>query len=200
MYDHHYMAQIGCCVVTGEDGSFEGMAAGSFPAGISKAMHSGSEFFRGDTMNHLICITLVTSLLFFSPAASMAQTKCSPTASDAEGPFYKAGAPIRENTGRGLAINGTVRSASSCTPIPGARVEWWLANAQGNYDDEHRGALVTAEDGGFRFETDFPPAYFGRPPHVHVKVFAPGHRTLTTQIYPEKGATSVTLALVLLAD
>ena len=79
-------------------------------------------------------------------------------------------------------------------------VEWWLANAQGSYDDEHRGALETAEDGGYRFETDFPPAYFGRPPHVHVKVLAPGHGTLTTQIYPEKGAKTVALDLVLLAD
>jgi len=151
-------------------------------------------------MNHLLIVALVSCLLFFSPAATVAQTKCPPTASDAEGPFYKTGAPIRENTGRGLTISGTVRSANSCTPIAEARLEWWLANAQGSYDDEHRGALVTAEDGGFRFETDFPPAYFGRPPHVHVKVLAPGHRTLTTQIYPEKGAKSVTRALILLAE
>jgi protocatechuate 3,4-dioxygenase beta subunit len=151
-------------------------------------------------MNHLVYVALVTSLLFFGQATTMAQTKCPPTASDAEGPFYKADAPIRESTGRGLTISGTVRSAGSCTPIPGARLEWWLANAQGSYDDEHRGALVTAKDGGFRFETDFPPAYFGRPPHVHVKVFARSHRTLTTQIYPEKSAKSVTLALILLPD
>jgi len=163
-------------------------------------MHSASDFFREDTMNYLLYVAVGALLLLFSPAATMAQTKCPPTASDAEGPFYKANAPIRESTGRGLTISGTVRSAGSCTPIPGARLEWWLANAQGSYDDEHRGALVTAEDGGYRFETDFPPAYFGRPPHVHVKVFAPGHGTLTTQIYPEKGAKSVSLDLVILAD
>jgi len=163
-------------------------------------MRSARDFFRGETMNHLLYVALITSLLFSSPAATMAQTKCPPTASDAEGPFYKAHAPIRKNTGRGLTISGTVRSAGSCAPIPGARLEWWLANAQGSYDDEYRGALVTAEDGGYRFETDFPPAYFGRPPHVHVKVLAPGHGTLTTQIYPEKGAKTVALDLVLLAD
>jgi protocatechuate 3,4-dioxygenase beta subunit len=164
-------------------------------------MHSEGDFFGGDTVNHLIYVALVPSfLLFFSPAATMAQRNCPPTASDAEGPFYKASAPIRENTGRGLTVNGTVRSAGSCTPIPGARLEWWLANGQGSYDDEHRGALVTAEDGDFQFETDFPPAYFGRPPHVHVKVFAPGHRTLTTQIYPEQGRTAVALDLVVPVD
>ena len=157
-------------------------------------------FLRGKTMNYLLYIAVGALLLLVSPGVTVAQTKCPPTASDAEGPFYKTGAPIREGTGRGLTIRGTVRSAGSCNPIPGARVEWWLANAQGSYDDEHRGALVTADDGGYRFETDFPPAYFGRPPHIHVKVFASGHRTLTTQIYPEKGRTAVALDLVVPAD
>jgi protocatechuate 3,4-dioxygenase beta subunit len=151
-------------------------------------------------MNYLLYIAVGTLLVLLSPAATMAQTKCPPTASDAEGPFYKAGAPIRERTGRGLTISGTVRSASSCKPIPGARVEWWLANARGSYDDEHRGALVTAEDGDYRFETDFPPSYFGRPPHIHVKVFAPGYRTLTSQIYPQQGRNTVALDLVILED
>ena len=151
-------------------------------------------------MNYLLYVAVGALLLLFSPAATMAQTKCPPTAADAEGPFYKANAPIRESTGRGLTISGRVRSAGSCTPIAGARLEWWLANAQGSYDDEHRGALVTAEDGGYRFETDFPPAYYGRPPHIHVRVFAPAHRTLTTQIYPEKGRKAVALDLVILAD
>jgi protocatechuate 3,4-dioxygenase beta subunit len=159
-----------------------------------------SAFFRGEAMNYLLSIAVGALVLLVSPAATMAQTKCPPTASDAEGPFYKADAPTRERTGGGLTISGTVRSAGSCKPIPGTRVEWWLANAEGSYDDEHRGALVTAEDGGFRFETDFPPAYFGRPPHIHVKVFAPGHRTLTTQIYPEQGRTAVALDLVVPAD
>jgi len=163
-------------------------------------MPSTGGFSGGKTLNHVLYVALVSFFALLGPAATVAETKCPPTASDAEGPFYKSGAPIRDNTGRGLTIRGTVRSADSCTPIPGARLEWWLANARGTYDDEHRGALVTAEDGGFRFETDFPPAYFGRPPHIHVKVFAPGHRTLTTQIYPEKGAQSVTLTLVVLAD
>jgi len=163
-------------------------------------MRLASDFFRGETMNYLLYIAVGALLLLLSPAATMAQTKCPPTASDAEGPFYKADAPIRERTGRGLTISGTVRSAGSCTPIPGARVEWWLANAQGSYDDEHRGALVTADDGGYRFETDFPPSYLGRPPHIHVKVFAPSHRTLTTQIYPERGRKAVALDLVVLAD
>jgi protocatechuate 3,4-dioxygenase beta subunit len=79
-----------------------------------------------------------------------------------------------------------VRSAVSCDGIAGARVEWWQTNPKGQYDDEHRGALLSDNEGRFRIETDFPPPYSGRPSHVHIKVFAPGHQTLTTQVYPER--------------
>jgi len=131
------------------------------------------------------------------PPVTEAQTPCAPTAPDWEGPFYKRGAPTRESTGRGLVISGVVKSAGSCTPIPGARLEWWQASPSGTYDDAHRGALTTADDGAYRFETDFPPAYFGRPPHIHLKVLAPGYRTLTTQLYPKAGQARVTFDLVL---
>ncbi len=105
---------------------------------------------------------------------------------------------MRENTGRGLTVSGKVKSAGSCTAIPGARVEWWQANPQGSYDDEHRGALLTASDGSYRFETDFPPAYYSRPPHIHFKIFAPGHRTLTTQVYPGEGKSSIVFDFILI--
>jgi protocatechuate 3,4-dioxygenase beta subunit len=107
---------------------------------------------------------------------------------------------MRESTGRGLMISGKVKSAGSCAPIPAARLEWWQANSEGRYDDEHRGALLTASDGSYRFETDFPPGYYGRPPHIHLKVFAPGHRTLTTQIYPEDGRKLIAIDLILKTD
>jgi protocatechuate 3,4-dioxygenase beta subunit len=147
-------------------------------------------------MNHVLSFVAGVFFLWLSPATTMAQMGCAPTVSDAEGPFYRANAPIRENTGLGLTISGKVRSAGSCTPIPGARVEWWQANREGKYDDEHRGALLTAGDGSYRFETDFPPAYYDRPPHIHVKVFAHGHRTLTTQIYPEEGRKFIPIDLI----
>ena len=41
--------------------------------------------------------------------------------------------------------------------------EWWLANPKGRYDDAHRGTQLTADDGSYRFETDFPrPTTFDR--------------------------------------
>jgi protocatechuate 3,4-dioxygenase beta subunit len=138
------------------------------------------------------------ALLMFGTAA--AQPRCAPTRPDAEGPFYKPGAPIKAATGSGLAVEGVVRTAASCDPIPGARVEWWQANARAEYTDSHRGALVTGPAGTYRFETDPPPPYAGRPSHVHVKVRAPGHRTLTTQIYPKAGQTAITFDLVLVKE
>jgi protocatechuate 3,4-dioxygenase beta subunit len=108
------------------------------------------------------------------------------------GPFYTPHAPERGQTGRGLVVSGRVRSAVDCAPLPGARIEWWSANAQGNYDDEHRATQVADAQGGYRYETDFPGRYPGRPPHVHVRISAPGHRVLVTQLYPKLGEQAIT--------
>jgi protocatechuate 3,4-dioxygenase beta subunit len=114
-----------------------------------------------------------------------------------EGPFYKPNAPVRAATGAGLHVNGLVRSAATCDPIAGARVEWWQAAPGGRYDDAHRGSLSTASGGGYRFETDVPPPYAGRPAHIHLKAFAAGYRPLTTQLYLKGGEREVTFDLVL---
>lgn len=143
-------------------------------------------------------ILLVALSLCLNHSTNAAQTRCPPTASDVEGPFYEPNAPLRESTGRGFTVSGNVKSAGSCAVIPGARVEWWQTNPQGRYDDEHRGAQLTSSDGGYRFETDFPPGYFGRPPHIHFKIFAPGHRSLTTQVYPKRGQSTITFDFVLI--
>ena len=140
----------------------------------------------------LIGVGLVLTLGVSAPA----QPRCAPTRPYAEGPFYKPNAPVREATGKGLVVSGAVKSAASCQPIKGARVEWWQANPKGEYDDAHRGTLI-AESGGYRFETDSPPPYFGRPSHIHFKVFAPDHRPLTTQLYLKGGEREVTFDLVL---
>jgi protocatechuate 3,4-dioxygenase beta subunit len=126
-----------------------------------------------------------------------AQPACTPTAPDAEGPFYKPNAPERSSIGRGLVVTGTVRNAGSCTPIPKARIEWWQANPQGEYDDSHRASQMADAEGRYRFETNSPGVYPGRPPHIHVKVVAPGHRSLTTQLYPKRGQTELPFDFVL---
>jgi protocatechuate 3,4-dioxygenase beta subunit len=122
---------------------------------------------------------------------------CRPTARDAEGPFYKPNAPERASLGRGLVVTGIVRTAGSCAPVPRARIEWWQASPQGQYDDAHRAAQTADREGKFRFETNVPGIYPGRPPHLHVKVSAPGHRPLTTQLYPTPGQTELAFDFVL---
>ena len=125
------------------------------------------------------------------------EATCRPTAPDSEGPFYKPNAPERVSIGSGLVVSGLVRTAGSCAPLPRARIEWWQANPQGDYDDLHRATQTADAEGKYSFETDFPGRYPGRPPHLHVKVSAPGHRTLTTQLYPRPGQTELAFDFVL---
>jgi len=132
--------------------------------------------------------------------SALAQGSCTPTPPDSEGPFYTPGAPERQETGRGLVVRGTVRSAGSCVPIPGARTLRWQANPEGTYDDAHRASMQSDAAGKYRFETDFPRRYFGRPPHIHFKVLAQGHRPLTTQLYLRPGQSEVAFDLVLLPE
>lgn len=147
---------------------------------------------------HALTLALLAWLALAPPAP--AQPACRPTAPDMLGPFYVPGAPERSTTGRGLVVTGTVRSAAGCAPLAGAVIEWWAANRRGDYDDGHR-ATQRADDGGrYRYETDPPGVYPGRPPHLHVRVSAPGHRTLVTQLYPRGGQTTLEVDLVLVRN
>lgn len=136
----------------------------------------------------------------FAGVGAASQGPCTPTRADAEGPFYQANAPERASTGRGLVISGAVRSASGCGPLPGSRIEWWAANSHGEYDLAHRATQRADGDGRYRYETDFPGRYPGRPLHVHVRVTAPGHRVLVTQLYPGPGETTLAVDFVLVHE
>jgi protocatechuate 3,4-dioxygenase beta subunit len=114
------------------------------------------------------------------------------TSANMEGPYYKAGAPERANLidagmpGQPIRISGRVFD-QACNLLPGAKVDFWQADANGVYDNTGyilRGYVVTDADGAYTLDTIEPGVYPGRPPHVHVKVFAPdGRELLTTQMY-----------------
>src|SRR5262249_50849869 len=127
--------------------------------------------------------------------ASAASSTCAPTRADGLGPFYEPNALERDHSGQGLVISGTVRSARDCSPLSGAVIEWWSANPRGDYDQEHRATQHVRADGSYQYTTDSPGRYPGRPPHVHVRVTAPGHRTLVTQIYPQQAQTALSVDL-----
>jgi protocatechuate 3,4-dioxygenase beta subunit len=115
------------------------------------------------------------------------------------GPFYEPGAPVRTSVGSGYVLSGAVLAADGCRPIGHARIEFWLANAEGEYDDAHRATVLASEGGGYRFESNVPVPYGGRPPHIHVRVTAPSFEELVTQHYPEPGQKEANLDLALVA-
>ena len=135
-----------------------------------------------------------------------------------EGPYYVPNSPasvgeatlsMRENEpGTPLLFQGQVTSVDG-TPLPGAKVEIWHADAEGFYSQfapnipewNLRGTVVADADGNFLIHTLEPAPYqiptdgscgkliaaagwhAWRPAHLHLKVSAPGHALVTTQLY-----------------
>jgi len=130
-------------------------------------------------------------------AAAAEPGSCTPTAVDADGPFYRPGAPERDKVGVGYILRGQVLSAADCAPLPGAKIEVWLNGPDGNYGDAWRATLFAGSDGSYRFESHPPVPYGTRPPHIHLIVNAAGHQELITQHYPQSDATEATFDLVL---
>jgi protocatechuate 3,4-dioxygenase beta subunit len=141
----------------------------------------------------LLALGLFGGLASGPPAAAV----CRPTPPDALGPFYEPGAPVRTKVGTGYVLRGRVLAARTCRAIPRARIEFWLVNPRGSYDDAHRATVIAGRRGGYRFESNRPVAYESRPPHIHIRLSARGFRTLVTQHYPRAGTTGAMLNLVL---
>lgn len=153
-------------------------------------------------MNGISPILLAMVLLFpgmiIAAASNDAALQCKPTPADHPGPFYVPDAPVRARVGEGYVLSGTVKSAVDCAAIAGAKIEFWLVGPSGNYDDDHRATLIADGSGGYRFESNFPPGYGSRPPHIHIRVSAAGYGTLITQHYPETGKSGAHFDLVLI--
>lgn len=123
---------------------------------------------------------------------------CKITGQAIEGPYYRAEAPFRTSItpanadGEKLIINGTVYSSDCKTPLAGALVDIWHADANGTYDEisseyRYRGRILTDQNGHYQFETILPGYYRSgtgfRPRHIHFKVSKTNYRFLTTQLY-----------------
>ncbi len=113
------------------------------------------------------------------------------TPSQTEGPYFTPNSPLRASLleqdmpGTRIVVEGTVLGMD-CQPIPRALVDFWHADAQGQYDNAGfrlRGHQFTDGAGHYRLETIVPGQYPGRTRHFHVKVQAPNQPVLTTQLY-----------------
>jgi protocatechuate 3,4-dioxygenase beta subunit len=114
-----------------------------------------------------------------------------PTPAVTEGPFFKPRSPLRTSliepgmNGPRISLAGLVFS-KACRPIPGALVDFWQADPDGEYDNagfKLRGHQFTDAEGRYRLETLVPGLYGGRTRHFHVKVQAPHGRILTSQLF-----------------
>ncbi|MFJ4932417.1 catechol 1,2-dioxygenase [Streptomyces pseudovenezuelae] len=122
--------------------------------------------------------------------------------------------PMRANEpGIPLLFQGRVLSTAG-QPLPGATIEMWQADDAGTYSQfapglpewNLRGTVVVGDDARFSIRTVEPSPYeiptdgscgrlitaagwhAWRPGHLHVRVSAPGHHTLTTQLYFKGGS------------
>jgi protocatechuate 3,4-dioxygenase beta subunit len=142
-----------------------------------------------------------------APAMTMtSRAALKPTGKDIEGPFYRKNPPEGsvlcgpDEPGEKLTLSGQVLNTSG-KPIPGARVELWQADREGNYDiadpkDKDNPAFPykfrvyqnAGAQGEYGF-TSIKPGHYQigenawRTGHLHVKVAAPGFQPLTTQLY-----------------
>jgi len=123
---------------------------------------------------------------------------CAETPSNSEGPYFREGAPERtslnvlERPGDPIRLVGRVLSSDCRSPIAGATLDIWHADGDGVYDldTQHfglRGRITTNDNGEFAVSTIIPGMYwFGSMPrarHIHVRLAAPGHVALTTQLF-----------------
>jgi len=107
-----------------------------------------------------------------------------------EGPYYKANPPQNATlrtagvAGTPLTLTGYVVS-KSCQPIANAKLDFWQADGNGNYDNSGytlRGWQLTDANGAYRLETVIPGLYPGRTEHIHFKVTVNG-QTYTSQLF-----------------
>lgn len=153
----------------------------------------------------LVDLSTTPALVFATAqAASPEPGTCRLTPKSIEGPFYLDPRLVRSELGEGrpgmpLRLNLRIVEAGACTPIRGARVDVWHADAQGLYSGYEgqgdrrristagqaflRGTQVSDGAGAVAFETIYPGWYPGRATHVHFKVFMDSRTLVTGQMY-----------------
>lgn len=149
-------------------------------------------------MRFLLLGLFLLAMAIAPPGTAAQDYRCTPTPPDADGPFYRPNAPVRNSIGSGYLLMGQVKSAADCTPIEDAKIEIWMAGPDGLYGDQWRATVVARRDGRYHFSSHFPGHYGSRPPHIHLIVNAPGFDELITQHYLQPGTGEAIFDLVLI--
>jgi catechol 1,2-dioxygenase len=128
------------------------------------------------------------------------------TTTDILGPFYRPGAPLRNNlrlansNGIPIVLKGNIFKEDGKTPVNNALVEIWHCDQNEIYDNisdeyNYRGGQKTKADGKYEFKSILPVPYKAdpneesswRPAHIHMRVSVPDQQDLITQIYFKDG-------------
>jgi protocatechuate 3,4-dioxygenase, beta subunit len=158
-------------------------------------------------MFKLLFVLLPVPAWLTRTAAAAPTRTLRPTPQDVLGPYYPVswdaevdnelttlkGKPYPN--GVPLFISGRLQSVDG-QAIQGARVEIWQTDENAHYRHpdgngegpaqrgfQGYGFATTDAEGRYSFRTIKPRLYGGRPPHVHFKVVAAGHRNLVTEMY-----------------
>lgn len=139
----------------------------------------------------VLVIGLFTAVLM---SVAVCAKECNPTPTMFQGTHFKPITQEQVDIGKGLLVEGRVLAAPDCRPVPGAMIAHWQAGEKGRYVDHLRAWLISGEDGGYRFETEWPalPA-----PHIHFTVTAEGYRPLTTQWVGDEPVDRVEFDIIL---
>lgn len=151
-------------------------------------------------------VTTVSDDVFTQMGITLPAPVCaSPTQPQTEGPYYTPDTPERTilyeegMEGTKLILVGYVLD-QDCTPLPNAWLDFWQADALGEYDNSGyrlRGHQFTDGQGRYYLETILPGLYLSRPiEHIHVKIRPEGGEEITSQLYfPDRPVEGLTVQL-----
>ncbi len=132
-----------------------------------------------------------TGSALLEPTPAVGDDDFPTTPQETVGPAFKPDSPLKNNfresgvTGVLVILTGFVLDRKG-KPIKGAVLDFWHADAAGQYDFTGfhcRGHQFTEGNGRYELQTILPGVYPGRTRHYHVRLQAPPGPMLTTQLY-----------------
>ena len=134
-----------------------------------------------------------TSIPATSTLIATALRSCKPTLDDGLSPSYEPDAPERNVVGKGHVLTGVVRSSRDCQPIANAKLEFWPEEEGLGHPASSRATFFTDANGNYRFACN-------PPEHIHMRISAPGYRTIAVNSYHPNGSAEGVFDIVLVPE